>query len=82
MSEPLRSATRVSPPGSTHDDLPVTTNGRRSTWRGRHAVLAQGRADREVDQGLADEVVRSRLQARAALLQLRPCVARGPMVMP
>ncbi len=34
-SSPSGSATRVSPPGSTHTRLPsLTANGRRSTWRG------------------------------------------------
>ena len=34
-SEPSVSATRVSPPGSTHTSSPsLTANGRRSTWRG------------------------------------------------
>src|SRR3954452_3478138 len=34
-SEPSGSATRVSPPGSTHTSSPsLTANGRRSTWRG------------------------------------------------
>ena len=34
ISEPLGSATRVSPPGSTQVAAPVIANGRRSTWRG------------------------------------------------
>src|SRR5690606_15093460 len=34
-SEPLRSATRVSPPGTIRTpSAPVSTNGRKSTWRG------------------------------------------------
>ncbi len=37
MSEPLGSATRVRPPGSTQVSLPVTAKGRRSTWRGSTA---------------------------------------------
>ncbi len=35
ISSPSGSATRVSPPGSTHTRSPsLTANGRRSTWRG------------------------------------------------
>ena len=33
-SEPSRSATRVSPPGTTRTSLPNSTKGRRSMWRG------------------------------------------------
>ena len=33
-SEPSRSATRVSPPGTMRISLPARTKGRRSTWRG------------------------------------------------
>src|SRR5574341_2405763 len=33
-SEPSRSATRVSPPGTSVTALPLNTYGRRSTWRG------------------------------------------------
>ena len=38
ISDPLRIATRVSPPGSTQVLSPVTANGRRSTCRGSIAV--------------------------------------------
>ena len=68
-SEPARSATRVRPPGSTQVSRPVTANGRRSTCRGCDAVVAQRRADRQLDHRLADVVGRIGLEPGAELVQ-------------
>src|SRR5260221_8871561 len=41
-SEPSRSATRVSPPGTICTSLPDSTKGLRSTWRGAPPLSTKG----------------------------------------
>ena len=81
-SEPGRSATRVRPPGSTQVSRPVTANGRRSTWRGSTPVVAQRRADRQLDHRLADVVGRIGHAAGRGTPRSSALLACGPISMP
>ena len=77
ISEPLRSATRESPPGRTQVLLPVIAKGRRSTWRGSTpSSTSVGQTD-SADHRLADVVGRIGQQLGPAILQLRLGGARA-----
>ena len=71
-SEPSFSATRVSPPGTMVTWLlPVSTNGRRSTWRGARPDCGAGRAGRQRQRRLGDETFGLALELVAERLDRR-----------
>src|SRR5262245_33663752 len=76
-SDPLTSAVRVSPPGSTHVDRPLTLYGRRSTCRGAGpSSVHVGQVDR-VTTGWAMKLrglclIFSRNSARCASVEACP----------
>jgi hypothetical protein len=81
-SDPSRSATRVSPPGTMLTPLvPVRQKGRKSTWRGRQAGRDEGGDGRERQRRLGDVAVRLGDQGGAERLDLG-ADAVGPTSMP
>ena len=81
-SSPSGSATRVSPPGSTHTLSPsLTANGRRSTCRGAiRPPISVGQVDRPIGFcAIQSRGVARTFTARSASVFSS---ARGPMTMP
>ncbi len=71
ISEPSWRATRVSPPVVTYGCSPVSTNGRRSTWRGATTPSHKRRHRGQRQDGLGHVVARIGLDAAADLVLVR-----------